>query len=342
MINPYREKYYHYIVDNYGDENNEIEEISAYFQVNIEGYKESVVREHFKKLPVSTLEEALAARDNVRKLCVRLGGIPNTVHKEIEELIEEKKYKIIYEKYAGLAKSSLEEWYSCRGKIEKLTKELEVADGGEKILKEIEASILKFKEELAKSYLNTLPRTTEEEAKKKLAEYCGEIELSRDNAAMREIEGIIKQIDINIRTVEGYEFESKEKAGKANDEKEIIDGLLNGRCPVSRGDYKHLLGYLDNNAITPELEQIYRKRYNDGLERISKLSKRAKEYEYRKKSRLGIVGSSKRGVIIYAIIYALGYNRYSSGIIRSGDCNDCCLGNCKKAAGKEGMERVNA
>jgi len=63
-------------------------------------------------------------------MCVSLGGVPNTVHKEIEQLIEDRKYKQLYKEYSGLSKNTLDNWLECKNRIDLLSKELDMADNG--------------------------------------------------------------------------------------------------------------------------------------------------------------------------------------------------------------------
>jgi len=305
LTNPYEDEYYHLMVDKFGDEAKEVEQLAAFFNIDIVGYKEGLVKKHLCNLPVATLEEALAAKTAISDLCIKLGGVPNTVQKEIDDLIEDRKYKRIYEKFNACAKTSLEEWGICKHEMKRLTEELEVADGGKKILADVDAGILKFKIDIATTFLHNLPRTSEEDAiaaKEKLVNYCKEIDLSVDNPAIKEINGVLNQIDIDIRTVEGCEFATREMAQKANIEKCEMEALLGGP-PVSKNDYQFLLTYLDSHKITPELEQIYSARYSTALMRIAKKGRYAQTYEFRKKSVLKI-GPSRQGIIIHVVAYA--------------------------------------
>ena len=285
LKNPYKEDYYHFLISKFGDENMEAEKLGAFFHVDVKDYKAGLVKEHLQHLPTDTLENAFAAQESVDKFCQKLGGVPNIVRDEIEQLIETRKYERVYERYHAYPKNSIDEWSSCREQIESLCKEMEVSDGGEKILAEIDTGIYNFKCDLAIKFLHRSPRASEEEAiraKKGLLEYCNEIDLEEDNPAIQEINGILKQIDIDIRTVEGYEFDTRDAAKKANADKLNIEAQLGGRQPVSVSDYYMLLKYMDDNPITPALEDIYRKRFNTALVRIAKLSKRAQSYELRK------------------------------------------------------------
>jgi len=78
---------------------------------------------------------------------------------------------------------------------------------------------------MAEQFLEGLSVASEEEAlesQKSLEIYCNEIELSLDNSAIHKIAGIIRQFDMDIRTVEGYEFDSREKAKIALEEKKSL------------------------------------------------------------------------------------------------------------------------
>ncbi|MDR2730550.1 MAG: zinc ribbon domain-containing protein [Treponema sp.] len=296
LLDPYEDTGYLMLIDRFGDKNNEVERLAAYFHVDVAAYKENIIQEYFKKLPLATLEDVLAARKSIAGMCA-IGGVPNTIHTEIERLLEDRKYDRLYEKYSGFPKNTLDEWYACREKIGLLSKELEVSDNGKEIIEEIDAEIIKFKCRLAGKFLSKLPKTSEDEAveaKKRLEKYCDEIELSHKNPVMQKINGIIRQIDKDIRTVEGYVFDSREKSKKAVVEKAAIDALLEGRTPVSRKDYQFLLEYLDNNKITPELDRIYRDKYNNAIERISKLTKRALAYQHRSTSRFMLFAGNKK------------------------------------------------
>lgn len=308
LLYPYDRSCYQLMIERFGDKDNEVERFAAFFHVDVTAYKENKVRKHFADLPKTTLEEAIAARESVEKLCVSLGGVPNTVKKEIEQLIEDKKYQRLYEIYGGLPKDTLEQWQACKDTIAQKSKEMNIPDSGNKLLAEIETEIYKFKCGLADNFLSGLSKDSEAEAveaKKKLEAYCSEIGLGLDNPAISKINEIIKRIDADIRTIEGHQFDSREAAQKAALEKKEIDALLGGRAPVSKKDFQLLLEYLDSHKITPELERIYRNRYLCALKRIEKLSKRALAFQRRQASRFHLIGCNKTGIIVHSVIYTL-------------------------------------
>jgi len=306
LLNPYEEKYYFFLVDKFGDENKEVENLAAFFHIDVEKYKEDLVLKYYKELPILTLEDALAARDNTANFCKRLGGVPNAIQEEIDRLVEDKKYEKIYAKFSTYSKSSLSEWSLCRKEIESLCKDLAVSDNGAKILTEIDKSIFDFKVNLAQSFLATLPTAEEEDAiasKEKLIAYCVEIQLEEKNPVTNEIDEIIKKIDQNIRTVEGHEFGNRADALKANAEKKKIDMLFDKGYPISLRDYQTLSSYLNKNTVMSELDQIYRKRCSDMFAKIAKLSNRALSHEHRKKTRLKLFSGNKKSTIITSAIY---------------------------------------
>lgn len=308
LLNPYQEDVYRLMIANFGDRNNEVENLARYFHVDISKLKADTVRKYFDTLPFNTLEEALNSKQELEEVCIELGGIPNELSKRVDDIVNEKKYDKLFSVYKDTRKTTLDEWDSCRKSIESLCLELDVSDKGQKIFAEMDKDLYSFKCDLAKQFLSSNSVSTEEDAietQNKLKAYCNEIELALNNPVIEEINTIVNKFDTDIRTVEGYEFESREKAAKALNEKKSIDDLLGGYGPVSIGDYRLILQYLDNNQITPELEQIYRNRCNEALDRIKRKSKRAVTYQYRQNTPLHLFGDSKCGIIIHAIVYAI-------------------------------------
>lgn len=316
LLNPYQDKTYRYMIDVFGDKDNDVETLANFFHIDITGHKVKKVEDYFEELPLDTLDDVLNAREKMSEKCVYLGGVPKPISEKLDKLLDDKKYEKIYTEYNNTTKTSIDDWVSCRKKVELMSQELDVSDNGERILTEIDTEITKYKCSMAKSFLSTQSVANEDDAaetKKKLEEYCNQIGLSLDNPVMYELTDIIKKIDIGIRTVEGYEFDSKEKAQKALNEKKAICDMLGCDAPISKGDFQLLLQYLDNNKITPELDKIYRTKCKSALKTIQKNQKQARIYELRLSSSLHIVGGLQ--FILYAFIY---FNIFIFGAIGGG------------------------
>jgi hypothetical protein len=307
-LNPYNEKYYNFIIDTFGDENKEVENVASFFNVDVENYKQSLIKEFYKKQDVVTFDRAIIAKDNTINFSKSVGYSLDSLIADINALIEGKKYEKVYSEYATYPKGTIDDWHKCREEIEILCKKLEVSDSGEKILAQIANEFVDFKIGLAKSLMTTLPLDTEDDviaSKKKLEDYCEEIVLPIDNPVIHEINDILAKMDQNIRTVEGFEFETREKAQKANDDKNAIEALWAGQRHVCKSDYLTFLSFLENNSsrITPEIALVYKKKCNEGLGKIDSLSNKAKEYEYRKNFSHHLYNGNKKQTIIAGIGY---------------------------------------
>ena len=236
-LDPFTEKYYHSMIDAFGDENNEIEEIANFFSVDVVSYKIKLISEHFNRLPLSTIEEIRFALADASEFYNSLGGQNDKIDKAIHGDMEQKVHKA--------------------------------------------------KVAIAKNFLTSLPKATEEEAlvaKEKLVAYCKEIGLEEKNPAIQSINDVLRKMDLDIRTVEGIEFETREEAHKAREENSAIKEIIGSGGQIFRGDFLYILSEINSGRFTTDIKKMYEMQYTALLKEFDKKLEKAKHYEYKKNS----------------------------------------------------------
>jgi len=107
---------------------------------------------------------------------------------------------------------------------------------------------------------------------------------------MDKINKILVQIDLNIRTVEGIEFDTRELANKAREEKAVMDSIIVKNAFITHGDYTSALAEIEMLDFDSPLKNVYVNRYTDKLQKFNKMLESAKNYEHKKKSNKKFTG----------------------------------------------------
>ena len=321
---PYNLDYYAFLIRMYKDENKHVETLANYFGVDTKAFKKSLVSEFYSTLQIeidTKLNDVLSAgkRTIEFKNSIR-SDIPQEVHHSILEFVKRGNYARVRAHYESLPKNSLEKLCECKEKVmqfaEKSEEEIqsfypssdyesfEIKESGffsDKVIEanvsviydELDALILEAKIKLAQARFDSLPKTTEEEAlstKDALLQYCKEIDLTEANPVIEKINSTLVQIDINIRTVEGIEFKTREEASTAREEKTVLDNIVIRNALVTRGDFSAILSEISEVGFESEIKEVYIDRYTEKSTQFEKKLETAKNHEYKKTSKKKFTG----------------------------------------------------
>lgn len=308
LTNPYEIKYYHFLVDQFLDENREVDAFAQYFGLSVTAYKSFLVRKHYSTMAISTYEEVIAAKEKIIQQSKSLGGVPKDILEEIDALIDTRKIEKIRSLFKSLPKETLDQLLACRDKVNSCCKEIRPSDGGAKVLGEIDSLILKCKNSMVMKLFDSLPKTTEEEileSQKRLLEYCDEIKLAHDNPAVAKLNAAFQKIDKDLRTVEGIEFKTREEANAAKDEKANVEAIIAQHELVFRRDYVTLIDEITTQAYRTKISDIYIRQKQAALKKFDKKCRKAARYNYRKGKKLRIYsGDPKISLLHWSILLA--------------------------------------
>ena len=87
---------------------------------------------------------------------------------------------------------------------------------------------------------------------------------------MAKINTVLAQIDQDIRTVEGIEFETREIASQAKLDTAAIEEIITSRPLIFRGDFAELSTKVQNGSFNDELKKLYADRLDKTLSEFDK------------------------------------------------------------------------
>ena len=203
-LNPYYDEIYMFIIETYGDRGLEIEKIANYFGINVKGYKEELIDELFEELSLNTEKEALEARETIIKKLNEFGLSKNNKYiKDIDIKIAD------FDEQARTVNGIV---FNNRQEANLALKEKEIV---EKIFETV----------------NINNENEVQDAYNKIKGMIFKTEIP--NPYILELEKRIDEINLQKRTVDGFEFESIEVADEARREikqiEEIFEGLKDDR-----------------------------------------------------------------------------------------------------------------
>ena len=243
------------------------EDVDAEITGFIKTCRYSKAEEYLESLPKSTLEEIRACKEKITQFDTELGkeiqkSYPNEdceidlepLSTKIDKLIDSCIGRMIADLYESLPKNSVEDLYSCKEKLSALCDEIgATANDKEGVLDSIDNDIFDMKVKMLKERFNSLPKSTEEEAlatKEKLLAYCKEIGIDENNAVISDIDSTLQQIDKDIRTVEGMEFDTREEAVIARKQQIAIDAIIAKNTEITKGDYMAIITEIDSLEVS--------------------------------------------------------------------------------------------
>lgn len=231
-LNPYEENIYIYIIREFGDSNKEIEKIADFFGVDILEEKNEIISDLYNKLDLSSEQSTFKAKEQLINLCDFLGvNLNNDFIDKIEFLIQE--YDLKARTVNNIVFDSRSEAMEARNEKEKIENIISNMDlENEESLKDARREIINFKTCIKNSYI-------------------------------KDIDDKLKEIDINIRTVDETLYKTREEAQCIRKEKEDIQSILNN------------IDYDDINSIKTGIENL-----RDGNFKVELSKKNIEKLEY--------------------------------------------------------------
>lgn len=238
-LNPYSESLYVYMIDNLGDENQEVSKIASYFGYNMNSYKEKIIKRSISNLKTDTEEETIKAK--------------NMLLQEV--------------KYLGIEQNIAE--------IEKLDKKLEKFDEEARTVENIifntreEANIAKSKKLEIKEIINNMDK----EDKNSLLRAKNEIikigvELDSTKQSINQIDDKLDEIDKNERTVSNILFNTIEEASLAKEDKDKFDNIIENIDLENESSIKQVKDRLESEEFKSRIGEIKIKELEEKLKNI--------------------------------------------------------------------------
>ncbi|MCL1988817.1 MAG: hypothetical protein FWG64_12750 [Firmicutes bacterium] len=340
QLNPYEQKYYEYLIENFFDEKNEVENIADNFGhlSTVREFKFGLAEQAFHKSPKSNIAETLQTAEHLQELCAAINidaeNFLVALSSHIVILVEnyflqlaESTTKITTESteterlsMVASAANRLQNFEHCKQTLAKLEEYCQPFwQVPEILIAAVEEKLQSCKVQSAADFLETWLTTAGQsineetllEIENKLLDYCNKIGFTADSAGENPV---WLQLDKLIRTVMGIEFATREQARTAREEKAYIDEIRSQNGHHFRGDFVAILHELENAGFTTEIKTLYKAKYSDYLTEFDKKWKKAKHYEEMQKPEnkpKGLFGSLSRavsGAISWAVDEEGAYN----------------------------------
>lgn len=265
-IYPYSESIYQYMIQEFGDSNNEVQIIAEYFGCDVYKYKEKVLDEKFKKLSTESEEKTKESKEIIINEIERLGLPKNQNYIDIlDKKLEE--YDIQVRTVNEILFDTREEALKARQEVEKIesitsnidNEDLESLKLGLEALKSLD-----LEEKIVNPYLDGL------ESK------INKIELEKRTIYIKPLEKY--KYKINDKKTKKIIFDTIDEADVARREQELIESWH------KEVELTQLFEKVENEIQT-EIKEIYITQINEIRESIKKSHERkVKLYDPRKET----------------------------------------------------------
>lgn len=254
-IYPYSESIYQYMIQEFGDSNNEVQTIAEYFGCDVYKYKEKVLDEKFKKLSTENEEETKESKELIINEIERL-GLPKN-QKCIDKLDKKlEEYDIQFRTVNEILFDTREEALKARQEVEKIesitsnidNEDLESLKLGLEALKSLD-----LEEKIVNPYLDGL------ESK------INKIELEKRTIYIKPLEKY--KYKINDKKTKKIIFDTIDEADVARREQELIESWH------KEVELTQLFEKVENEIQT-EIKEIYITQINEIRESIKKSHER--------------------------------------------------------------------
>ena len=246
-LNPYSESVYKYIIDNFGDEKNEIIKICNYFGLNLYSYKESLIKNKCQQLNIVTECDAKKSKELIVNECKRLGiECKSEFTVNIDEKLRE------FDIRARTVENTLFETREDANIA--LVNSQKVRDIMLNTDKSSEESLLNAKNDILKIY----------------------VKLDLIDNALKNIDEYLKQIDEKERTVGNIVFETREEAYIASREQYDLGLIVDSIDINSPKSIRYGLEILDNYKFKTPVAKEEINRLNNRLKEIDEQSRTVK------------------------------------------------------------------
>lgn len=197
-LNPYYWDVYSFMVDNYGDSKNEIEQISAYFGISVHAKKEKMISQYYSQLEVNTEEESQIAKKQLLEKVAYLGLNEKSVNEvaEIDQLLKD--FDLKARTVDGKVFDSREEAILANSELKTIKKLLNNLDEFN------EKDVLQVKEKIISLELQT----------------------GIQDKYIKKIDGILEKLDIEARTYKDVVYSSRELAEDYRKEDRLLEKIL--------------------------------------------------------------------------------------------------------------------
>lgn len=234
-LNPYRSKYYEYIIDNYGDENLEIENIANYFDINLDKYKVSYIYEIYHDIKLENEEDTIEALKQIQNKIEFIGVKEHTVIDELKRILEE--FNLQSRTVDDIVFETKEEANLARGEKIKLDFMFD------EFYKFNEDQLIDLKEVISsdKFISNIVPK------------YISKIDTR------------LSEIDIEKRTVNGVLFESREEANLVIQEKEKLDFMFKNFELLGENELIELKRKIEESDFKTSVLSNYKAKLNNEI-----------------------------------------------------------------------------
>jgi hypothetical protein len=234
-LNPYRSKYYEYIIDNYGDENLEIENIANYFDINLDKYKVSYIYEIYHDIKLENEEDTIEALKQIQNKIEFIGIKEHTVIGELKRILEE--FNLQSRTVDDIVFETKEEANLARGEKIKLDFMFD------EFYKFNEDQLIDLKQVISsdKFISNIVPK------------YISKIDTR------------LSEIDIEKRTVNGVLFESREEANLVIQEKEKLDFMFKNFELLGENELIELKRKIEESDFKTSVLSNYKAKLNNEI-----------------------------------------------------------------------------
>ena len=246
-LNPYDELVYKYIIDNFGDEKNEVTKICNYFGLNLDSYKENIIKNKCQQLDIVTEYEAKQSKEFIVNECKKLGiecksEFTSNIDEKLREFdIKARTVENVLFKTREDAKLALMD----RQKIRDIMVNTDRSS---------EQSLLNAKDEILKVY----------------------VKLESVDNILNNIDKYLKEIDEKERTVGHIIFDTREEASTARKEKYDLDFILESIDINNPKSIKYGIETLDNYNFTTSIAKVEINKLNNRLREIDEQSRTVK------------------------------------------------------------------
>ena len=208
--------------------------------------------------------------------------------------LEDYKLALVEKCYESLPKATLEDAKNSKVQLTAFCESLGTA--AVDCCNKMDGVVLECKGKCALEICDSMPKSTEEEAlavKEAIITFCQNEEISEDIPAMAKINTVLAQIDLDIRTVEGIEFETREIASQAKLDTAAIEEILTSTPLIFRGDFMEVSTKIQGGSFNEKIEALYLKRINETLTEFDKKLNLSKNYAHKKTNNKKFSGGFK-------------------------------------------------
>lgn len=202
-MNPYRNEFYEYIIDEYGDRNSNLQDIAEYFGIGLKAYKHSIISDYFDESYKETEEKALKMKKDIVEIYRRLGL------KDDNEYLAEINSKLV--EFDEIARTFFDILFDTREEAKLAKEERDIIEG-------------LFEEIVEKNTTNMIEEELLRNFRKHIVKHNLKTRIA--DKYINEVDRKLQEIDIEARTLDDIIFDTREEAKIAKEEKEIIVSII--------------------------------------------------------------------------------------------------------------------